>query len=875
MTKMNKILILLSFVTTTLADLRMASQPKAHGNKKPWQVQQRNRHVPFVTAFSLYMEPSDFNYDGLKKQRDGGGYDNFLRSNIDNEQDKRNFKTEPGKDHLPFRSYETAANDAGESTVKHKMDTSASLEDIKNGKKAGNYIYATPGEPFDIPLRWNNPHSSELEVNIWVMNKGGPYVIPVKKPTCSGEGYQDNAFTFTVPSDFTTKASCERVGDCVLQIYAHSVESRMYASGTPIIVAGSTGRWAPGTIRKAEKDVAFNLAVLRRLCLPSTSLEANHPNTIVYEARLSSDVYNHAYQNSDFSPYAGQQPLLISQNLQAACILKMTTGNFGELGKEYMQKVAPEARMYAKKLDKKARNLIRRYETTTNTIIENIKEKVANNATLESIGTCKGDGTWYLPLDMAGQGRTQVSSAYECQLRCSQTSGCKFYNYFADGGCHVTDGTADPSTKIHKYNPTVSAGRPDCGRAPQRLENCFRCGETGSTKVYRQDTNTYIPSFEIRGTENVNKALRFITPAELEAGFLTHPDTGKISQRDDEAAILQIYMAVLYEMWPEFQAASSGAYLQKYHEDKYDNLVKAASENVYERQAGVGSWGGKCTCPNGQTYDVGDNNDSCGSLACVGGVSGECTSDGIPPEARGMAVVCQDNNAMEKYQFHYRGPVLKSTLETLADEMEYLKKDQNNEDDNGYYAAKLAWKLQALDSGSSTRVPQNKQGPLDNEPIKPSKNMAAKYANVISPKAPNQKFTFPPEEEVNAKCTPIAVQQLQRRDELGPITEEGEDMDGLNKDADCDNDAFVEEKNRQHDLECSHRLKEDANYICPQYPEWECFIEGENEMLGTQLFPADGAAQRDDSTEAVANFASRICLATSSLGVTVAAILLL
>ena len=44
-----------------------------------------------------------------------------------------------------------------------------------------------------------------------------------------------------------------------------------------------------------------------------------------------------------------------------------------------------------------------------------------------------------------------------------------------------------------------------------------------------------------------------------------------------------------------------------------------------------GSWrrhGGSCTCPNGQTYTVGDNYDSCSSLHCIGGVSGTCEFTG-------------------------------------------------------------------------------------------------------------------------------------------------------------------------------------------------------------------------------------------------------
>jgi len=51
-------------------------------------------------------------------------------------------------------------------------------------------------------------------------------------------------------------------------------------------------------------------------------------------------------------------------------------------------------------------------------------------------------------------------------------------------------------------------------------------------------------------------------------------------------------------------------------------------QNVVEHNApGVGGWGGLCTCPDGGVYRVGDNGDSCGSLACHGGISGTCHKD--------------------------------------------------------------------------------------------------------------------------------------------------------------------------------------------------------------------------------------------------------
>jgi len=45
---------------------------------------------------------------------------------------------------------------------------------------------------------------------------------------------------------------------------------------------------------------------------------------------------------------------------------------------------------------------------------------------------------------------------------------------------------------------------------------------------------------------------------------------------------------------------------------------------VLESAAHVGGWGGICTCPDGRSYEVGDNMDGCKSLACAGGISGQC-----------------------------------------------------------------------------------------------------------------------------------------------------------------------------------------------------------------------------------------------------------
>lgn len=62
--------------------------------------------------------------------------------------------------------------------------------------------------------------------------------------------------------------------------------------------------------------------------------------------------------------------------------------------------------------------------------------------------------------------------------------------------------------------------------------------------------------------------------------------------------------------------------------------------NLYTQTEGVGGFGGWCTCPDGQRYQVGDNLDDCGSLACEGGVPGDCERE-IRPERMGFGVTCE------------------------------------------------------------------------------------------------------------------------------------------------------------------------------------------------------------------------------------------
>ena len=66
--------------------------------------------------------------------------------------------------------------------------------------------------------------------------------------------------------------------------------------------------------------------------------------------------------------------------------------------------------------------------------------------------------------------------------------------------------------------------------------------------------------------------------------------------------------------------------------------VVPALNMVEIKVPGVGTRGGTCTCADGAAYQVGDNGDDCASLACVGGITGEC---GFPnPGGAGVRVTC-------------------------------------------------------------------------------------------------------------------------------------------------------------------------------------------------------------------------------------------
>jgi hypothetical protein len=372
MKSLNLLFTIIINITLIMADLRMASIPKNN-----FKIKNGDESIPYITnnIFATYMEPSDFNYQGLKEQKKNN-YDNFLRSNTDNQQDNRNFDTEIGRDMLPFRTYE------GNSINENIIETTLGKENL-------------------IPLRWNNPHASECEINIWTKSTtGDSIVIPIKKPSCCGEGYQDNIISFTIPTDFNqlpTKipgfSGCNKIGDCVLQIYAHSVEPRTYAIGTPLIINSAIYETANvaidnSKILPATVDPQLNIDYLQRsTCLSTSDITSNVNTAVPRFARLVSDQFNHAYQNSNFSSYSGQQHEFISKNLQASTILRMTAANGGELGKSI---ISDETTKIIENLINKVNSVVDKYEKTANDIFNNIKDdnRIQGNIGGQNLAYC-------------------------------------------------------------------------------------------------------------------------------------------------------------------------------------------------------------------------------------------------------------------------------------------------------------------------------------------------------------------------------------------------------------------------------------------------------------------------------------------------------
>jgi len=81
------------------------------------------------------------------------------------------------------------------------------------------------------------------------------------------------------------------------------------------------------------------------------------------------------------------------------------------------------------------------------------------------------------------------------------------------------------------------------------------------------------------------------------------------------------------------------------------NKIVVPENEEKENDPMVGNWGGTCACPDGHSYQVGDNNDNCMSLACTGGQMVNCNRRYGKWSKR--SVKCADRGKDTLILFHY------------------------------------------------------------------------------------------------------------------------------------------------------------------------------------------------------------------------------
>ena len=217
--------------------------------------------------------PSTFGYKALEDQKKNDK-DQFLRSNIDNEANKRNTQTEAPLDMLPFRQPEVGP--------------------VRSFRR---------GVPVKVPLTWNNPHDSDCEVNAFIT--GQRQVVPLRRPSPNGGGYANHEFSFQFPLDFP---GCVLPAEgCVVQIYCHSVETRTYAIGYDFVLLDQ-----PQDGQTAASLTKYDL-----------------PRTIVQPALHYWDSFDTSHTDSQFSQYRGQQRQFVRDEVLAAIELRCHLGNEG------------------------------------------------------------------------------------------------------------------------------------------------------------------------------------------------------------------------------------------------------------------------------------------------------------------------------------------------------------------------------------------------------------------------------------------------------------------------------------------------------------------------------------------------------------------
>lgn len=127
-------------------------------------------------------------------------------------------------------------------------------------------------------------------------------------------------------------------------------------------------------------------------------------------------------------------------------------------------------------------------------------EQIMENGSI--ITNCHGEcwelETKYVPLNMDGQGRTELGSPLECQARCQAVAGCAHFSFWVNGGCHIQDATSvpQPPTEVDGGYTELSGPRecPPMNAEQKAIEGSGKCTTTTTTKfvatIEEEDDNT-------------------------------------------------------------------------------------------------------------------------------------------------------------------------------------------------------------------------------------------------------------------------------------------------------------------------------------------------------------------------------------------------
>ena len=177
-------------------------------------------------------------------------------------------------------------------------------------------------------------------------------VAPIKRPFNCGGGYQDQRFTATIPLDFPGCSKPEE--NCVLQLYAHSVEPRAYAIGIDFVLSG----------QPTETNNSTSPTILKRQGTQNPTQNSMPSTKDISKTQFQlpihyNDAFDSSHVDSSYSFYRGQQKDFIRDNVLAACQLQSFVGEgglvpLGNIDKDKAKNMRDKIQGAIKEAEKKA-----------------------------------------------------------------------------------------------------------------------------------------------------------------------------------------------------------------------------------------------------------------------------------------------------------------------------------------------------------------------------------------------------------------------------------------------------------------------------------------------------------------------------------------